>query len=62
MRTLEIGLGEYISYNTLPIMEQWMMAGNLLNLARWIKEKEKPYYINLELYRSFLYNSKCKRA
>ena len=47
MRTFEIGLGEYISYNTLSIMEQRMTAVELLNLAKWIKEK--PYYINLDL-------------
>lgn len=40
-------VGEYISYNTLSIMEHWMTAVDLLNLARWIKEK--PYYINLDL-------------
>ena len=40
-------VGEYISYNTLSIMEQRMTAVDLLNLARWIKEK--PYYINLDL-------------
>ena len=40
-------LGEYISYNTLSIMKQQMTATDLLNLARWIKEK--PYYINLGL-------------
>lgn len=39
-------VGEYISYNTLSIMEQRMTAVDLLNLARWIK---KPYYINLNL-------------
>ena len=40
-------VGEYISYNTLSIMEQRMKAVDLLKLARWIKEK--PYYINLDL-------------
>ena len=40
-------VGEYISYNTLSIMEQRMTAVDLLNLARWIKKK--PYYINLDL-------------
>lgn len=40
-------VGEYISYNTLSIMEQRMTVVDLLNLARWIKEK--PYYINLDL-------------
>ena len=40
-------VGEYISYNTLSIMEQQMTAVDLLKLARWIKEK--PYYINLDL-------------
>ena len=47
MRMFEIGLGEYISYNTLSIMERRMTAVDLLNLARGIKEK--PYYINLDL-------------
>ena len=31
-------VGEYISYNTLSIMEQRMTAVDLLNLARWIKK------------------------
>lgn len=40
-------VGEYISYNTVSIMEQRLTPVDMINLANWIKEK--PYYINLEL-------------
>lgn len=40
-------VGQYISYNTVSILEQRLMPVDMINLANWIKEK--PYYINLTL-------------
>lgn len=40
-------VGEYISYNTVSILEQRLTPVDMINLADWIKEK--PYYINLTL-------------
>lgn len=40
-------VGQYISYNTVSIMEKRLTPVDLLNLAAWIESK--PYYINLEL-------------
>lgn len=39
--------GMYISYNSLPILEERLVPVDLVNLANWIKEQ--PYYINLDL-------------
>ena len=39
--------GEYISYNTVAIMEKRLTAVDMLRLAEWIPEK--PYYINLTI-------------
>ena len=39
--------GEYISYNTVAIMEKRLTAVDMLRLAEWIQEK--PYYINLTI-------------
>lgn len=40
-------VGQYISYNTVSILEQRLTPVDMINLANWIKEK--PYYINLTL-------------
>lgn len=40
-------VGEYISYNTVSIMEKRLTEVDLLNLAKWIEQK--PYYIRLDL-------------
>lgn len=40
-------VGQYISYNTVSILEQRLTPVDMINLANWIKEK--PYYINLIL-------------
>ena len=39
--------GEYISYNTVAIMEKRLTPVDMLRLAEWIQEK--PYYINLTI-------------
>ena len=39
--------GEYISYNTVSIMEKRLTPVDMLRLAEWIQEK--PYYINLTI-------------
>lgn len=41
------GVGEYVSYNTVSIMEKRLPAVDMLRLAEWIQEK--PYYINLDI-------------
>lgn len=40
-------VGQYLSYNTVSILEQRLTPVDMINLANWIKEK--PYYINLTL-------------
>lgn len=40
-------VGQYISYNTVSLLEQRLTPVDMINLANWIKEK--PYYINLTL-------------
>lgn len=40
-------VGQYISYNTVSILERRLTPVDMINLANWIKEK--PYYINLTL-------------
>ena len=40
-------VGMYISYNSLPILEERLVPVDLVNLANWIREQ--PYYINLDL-------------
>ena len=40
-------VGEYISYNTVSIMEQRLTPVDMIGLAQWIQSK--PYYMNLEL-------------
>lgn len=40
-------VGQYLSYNTISILEQRLTPVDMINLANWIKEK--PYYINLTL-------------
>ena len=40
-------VGQYISSNTVSILEQRLTPVDMINLANWIKEK--PYYINLTL-------------
>lgn len=40
-------VGQYISYNTVAILERRLTPVDMINLANWIKEK--PYYINLTL-------------
>ncbi len=40
-------IGEYISYNTVAIMEKRLTPVDMLRLAEWIQEK--PYYINLTI-------------
>ena len=56
--------GEYISYNTVSIMEKRLTPVDMLRLAEWIQEK--PYYINLtingrkyHMHRHFLRLSVC---
>ena len=50
-------VGQYISYNTVSILEQRLTPVDMINLANWIKEK--PYYINLPIYSALSYFS-CK--
>ncbi len=40
-------VGMYISYNSLPILEERLVPVDLVNLANWIREQ--PYYIDLNL-------------
>lgn len=40
-------VGEYISYNTVSIMEKRLTPVDMLNIADWINQK--PYYIELVL-------------
>ena len=40
-------VGEYISYNSLEILEERLTPVDLIKLAKWIKRQ--PYYINLTL-------------
>ena len=40
-------VGQYIRYNSLPLLEERLVPVDLVNLAKWIKEQ--PYYINLNL-------------
>ena len=40
-------VGEYISYNTVSILEQRLTPVDMIELAKWIDSK--PYYINLTL-------------
>ncbi len=37
-------VGQYISYNSLPLLEERLVPVDLINLAKWIKEQ--LYYIN----------------
>lgn len=39
--------GEYLSYNTVSILEKQLPPTDVLELAKWIDRQ--PYYINLEL-------------
>ena len=40
-------VGEYISYNSLPLIEERLVPVDMIRLANWIQEK--PYYIKLSL-------------
>ena len=40
-------IGEYISYNTVAIMEKRLTPVDMLRLAEWIQEK--PFFINLTI-------------
>ena len=40
-------VGQFIRYNSLPLLEERLIPADLVNLAKWIKEQ--PYYINLSL-------------
>lgn len=40
-------VGQYIRYNSLPLLEERLVPVDLVNLANWINAQ--PYYINLNL-------------
>lgn len=40
-------VGQYIRYNSLPLLEERLVPVDLINLAKWIQSQ--PYYINLDL-------------